>query len=253
MMSGALGGQERRKRKETQARQGRLQQEEIALAKKKAKRKISTGRAILQGRPEGNGTGVDVGPPASAPKPAKTTPEAGTSPGPGGTPRKPDWRALIFPAVLMVLSLTILIRGPFVGKTPQTQASAGGAPNTAVPLNLTLPEEGIQTLPPAVWLSALKKAGASNSVILDVRTPGEVASGKIALEGYEFLNLDYYDPAFDQQLNRLDKEKTYFVYCSTGYRSGQVIQRMKTLGFKRAFSLSGGITEFRRSGLSANP
>jgi phage shock protein E len=54
-------------------------------------------------------------------------------------------------------------------------------------------------------------------------------------------------------LNRLDKEKTYFVYCSTGYRSGQVIQRMKTLGFKRAFNLSGGITEFRRSGLSANP
>ncbi|MHA2620727.1 MAG: rhodanese-like domain-containing protein [bacterium JZ-2024 1] len=170
----------------------------------------------------------------------------------GVAPARPGMSRLIFPLILMAISITILIRGAFVGKAEQSQSpdsgtSAGGM--LSLPENVRLPNEGFQTLSPPIWLAALKKSETANTVILDVRTPGEASSGVIAPEGYRFLNLDFNDEAFEQHLNRLEKDKTYFVYCSTGYRSGLALDLMKGLGFKRAFNLSGGITEYRRSGL----
>lgn len=216
------------------------------MAKKKAKRKrVELEKSVRSETPKGVTEG-----------PAREEGIRGTG---GGTPSeqgvaaaRPGMSRLIFPLILMAISITILLRGAFVGKaeqsaSPESGTSAGGI--SSLPENVTLPDAGFQTLSPPVWLAALKKSGTANTVILDVRTPGETRSGVIAPEGYAFMNLDFNDEAFEQQVNRLEKDKTYFLYCSTGYRSGLTLDLMRSLGFKRAFNLSGGITEYRRSGL----
>jgi rhodanese-related sulfurtransferase len=84
----------------------------------------------------------------------------------------------------------------------------------------------------------------SQFIILDVRTPQEFDAGHI--EGA--LNLDFYSPSFQTELDKLDKGKTYFVYCRTGNRSGQAVKMMESLGFRAAYNLSDGIAEWIASG-----
>ncbi|MFA7191994.1 MAG: DUF2202 domain-containing protein [Candidatus Paceibacterota bacterium] len=76
-----------------------------------------------------------------------------------------------------------------------------------------------------------------NSVLVDVRTPGEFAEGHI--DGA--TNIDFENKNFIDEVQKLDKEKTYFVYCRSGSRSGQAISIMKSNGFKNIFELEGGI------------
>lgn len=75
------------------------------------------------------------------------------------------------------------------------------------------------------------------AVILDVRTPSEFASG--AIPGA--LNINFMGADFDRKIDRLDKTKTYFVYCRSGNRSGQACQLMAQKGFSNLFNLSGGL------------
>ena len=59
---------------------------------------------------------------------------------------------------------------------------------------------------------------AEGTVIIDVRTPGEFASGH--LEGA--LNIDVQSPDFAAQVSQLDPTQEYFIYCRSGNRSGYV-------------------------------
>jgi phage shock protein E len=81
-------------------------------------------------------------------------------------------------------------------------------------------------------------------VILDVRTPGEFASGH--LEGA--VNIDYYDEGFKQKIGNLDRGKTYLVYCRSGSRSSRAFALMKSLGFSTVYEMRGGITAWMESG-----
>lgn len=76
-----------------------------------------------------------------------------------------------------------------------------------------------------------------NVVLLDVRTPGEVAQGKI--EGS--IAIDFFANDFQTKISALDKNKSYFIYCRSGQRSGQACQMMGQLGFESLVNLEGGI------------
>lgn len=82
-------------------------------------------------------------------------------------------------------------------------------------------------------------------VVLDVRTPEEYAGGRIA----DSVNIDFYDADFASQLDALDKETPYFVYCRSGNRSGQTIDIMRDLGFAEVYELDGGIGAWAAAGL----
>jgi rhodanese-related sulfurtransferase len=73
--------------------------------------------------------------------------------------------------------------------------------------------------------------------VLDIRTPREFKSGHI--RGARLL--DYYSSDFVERLKRLDREKTYLVYCRSGNRSGKSLTIFKRLGFRRVFHLDTGI------------
>jgi|688.fasta_scaffold569482_2 rhodanese-related sulfurtransferase len=76
-------------------------------------------------------------------------------------------------------------------------------------------------------------------VVLDVRTPGEVSEGII---NGSTMFIDYNSSDFEQQLDGLDKSKTYLVYCRSGNRSGKACHTMLDKGFKQVYNLDGGIS-----------
>ena len=78
---------------------------------------------------------------------------------------------------------------------------------------------------------------AEGTVIIDVRTPGEFASGH--LEGA--LNIDVQSPDFAAQVSQLDPTQEYFIYCRSGNRSGQAISQMSNMGFTSM--INGGSVE----------
>lgn len=65
------------------------------------------------------------------------------------------------------------------------------------------------------------------TVVIDVRTPAEFAGGH--LEGA--VNIDVQSPDFDALVTQLDPAGSYYVYCRSGNRSAQAIDRMTALGF----------------------
>ena len=81
-------------------------------------------------------------------------------------------------------------------------------------------------------------------IIIDVRTPGEYEEGH--LKGAE--NIDVSSPTFLDDLNALDKNAQYSIYCRSGNRSSQVLQIMKASGFKDVLDLQGGIVAWDRAG-----
>lgn len=79
---------------------------------------------------------------------------------------------------------------------------------------------------------------SEESVIIDVRTDDEFSTGYI--EGA--VNIDFYmGSKFISEIDKLDKSKSYFIYCKSGARSGQTCELMKQKGFKKVYNLEGGI------------
>lgn len=79
-------------------------------------------------------------------------------------------------------------------------------------------------------------------ILLDVRTPQEIAAGK--LEGA--VEMDIMNPNFQTQLNELDKQKTYVVYCRSGRRSDRACQMMGEMGFTNYYNLEGGMNAYQQ-------
>ena len=80
-----------------------------------------------------------------------------------------------------------------------------------------------------------------NFVILDVRTPEEFLGEYIE----NAVNLDYYSDTFRNNLDKLDKNKTYLIYCRSGRRSENALNIMKELDFREVYNMLGGIVKWK--------
>ena len=81
----------------------------------------------------------------------------------------------------------------------------------------------------------------NDSVIIDVRTPEEFEIYRIP----DSINIDFNNPVFFmQEIQKLDKNVSYYIYCRTGVRSANSCLLMKELGFDRTHNLLGGIVEW---------
>jgi len=76
----------------------------------------------------------------------------------------------------------------------------------------------------------------------DVRKPSEIAEGKILNSAKE---LDFYSDDFKSELEELDKNGKYIMYCRSGGRSGKTLKMMKDMGFKHAYNVLGGMKGYR--------
>jgi len=82
-------------------------------------------------------------------------------------------------------------------------------------------------------------------IVLDVRTEEERAARRLE----NTSNLDFYSDVFADELDDLDKSKTYLVYCRSGNRSGQTFEMMKEMGFAEVYDVQGGIVQWIEDGL----
>jgi phage shock protein E len=87
-------------------------------------------------------------------------------------------------------------------------------------------------------------AEAEGRVLLDVRTPAEVAEGHLA----GAVLIDLQGPDFRAAVAELPRDEPYFVYCRTGNRSGQAIEIMRELGFTDLVN-GGGFDDLAEAGL----
>lgn len=84
------------------------------------------------------------------------------------------------------------------------------------------------------------RLGNSDFVVIDVRTAGEYATRHIK----QALNIDYYSTTFQNDINALDKKKTYLLYCGSGTRSGKTLDIMKYQGFMQVYNMMYGFNTF---------
>jgi phage shock protein E len=87
-------------------------------------------------------------------------------------------------------------------------------------------------------------AEAADRVLIDVRTPGEVAEGHLT----DAVLLDFQDPGFRDAIAELPRDEAYFVYCRSGNRSGQAIELMREMGFGDLVN-GGAYDDLARAGL----
>ncbi|NGP87670.1 rhodanese-like domain-containing protein [Aliifodinibius halophilus] len=81
-----------------------------------------------------------------------------------------------------------------------------------------------------------KELDQKGGIVIDVRTQEEYDAGHIARVDYQY---DYLSGEFEAQLDSLDKDKTYYLYCRSGNRSGKSLKLMKKYGFKNVYNVGG--------------
>lgn len=74
--------------------------------------------------------------------------------------------------------------------------------------------------------------------VIDIRTPEEIALGKITANA---LEINFYDDTFKQQIAELNPGDKYLVYCRSGNRSNKSLDVFSGLGFSNVRELDGGI------------
>lgn len=86
---------------------------------------------------------------------------------------------------------------------------------------------------------------AEKGVLIDLRTASEQKKGIIA----GAVLLDFFSDNFEASLAKMDKSKTYFIYCASGGRSSEAAETMFKLGFKHIIDLDGGIKKWKEANL----
>jgi len=89
-----------------------------------------------------------------------------------------------------------------------------------------------------------KRSGDPDFVLLDVRTRKEFDAERIA----GAVMVDYNSPSFRDKIAKLDRSKSYLVYCRTGYRTNGAVKVMRELGFPNVIVFPGGITKWKEAG-----
>jgi len=90
-----------------------------------------------------------------------------------------------------------------------------------------------------IGVNELYTADQQKKVLLDTRTREEYEVSHIP--GAIWIGYDSFEPS---KVKNLDPTKEVIVYCSVGYRSEKIGQRLKNLGFKNVRNLYGSIFEW---------
>jgi rhodanese-related sulfurtransferase len=135
----------------------------------------------------------------------------------------------------MLAVILTLISGCAASTTSSSPASTAHTIPAVVVKNLTVAQ---------TYDLIQQNKGNDKFVILDVRTPDEYASGHIAGS----ILIDFNAANFKDEVNKLDKDLTYLIYCRSGNRSASAAKVMVENGFKDVYNMTGGINEWQAAG-----
>ena len=79
------------------------------------------------------------------------------------------------------------------------------------------------------------------NILLDVRTPAEFAEGHVP----GAVNIDVKNPNFEEEIQKLDTKKNYFIYCKSGVRAKLATEKMQEKGFKNAKNFKDGMSTYK--------
>ena len=79
------------------------------------------------------------------------------------------------------------------------------------------------------------------NVLLDVRTPEEFAAGHVP----GAVNIDVKNPNFEEEIQKLDTKKNYFIYCKSGVRAKLATEKMQEKGLKNAKNFKDGMSTYK--------
>ena len=82
---------------------------------------------------------------------------------------------------------------------------------------------------------------SKKNVLLDVRTPEEFAAGHVP----GAVNIDVKNPNFEEEIQKLDTKKNYFIYCKSGVRAKLATEKMQEKGFKNAKNFKDGMSTYK--------
>jgi|APTNR8051073442_1049403.scaffolds.fasta_scaffold00571_6 rhodanese-related sulfurtransferase len=135
---------------------------------------------------------------------------------------------------LAILLFLIAVTVPTVSaQTTQPAYSTSGSVSANSPALLS----------PKLFKKQFKKA--KNKVLIDVRTPKEFAEGHLK----KAQNIDYQGDNFEEQIGKLDKSKTYYLYCRSGKRTIGAAEVMQKTGFENIVVLEGGLLAWKEQRL----
>ncbi|WP_142783488.1 MBL fold metallo-hydrolase [Changchengzhania lutea] len=81
--------------------------------------------------------------------------------------------------------------------------------------------------------------------ILDVRKDGEYKSMHLKGDHVQHFSLDY----INDNMNAIDQDKTYYLYCAGGYRSVIAASILKARGFKNLVDIAAGFETLKKTSL----
>ncbi len=101
--------------------------------------------------------------------------------------------------------------------------------------------EGTVPVMKAQKLDSLKKSG-TNIVLLDARRPNEYKVSHI--EGARFID---YDDFKKSDVNDIPKDAAVVVYCTAGYRSERIGEKLQKMGYSNVSNLFGGLLDWKNN------
>ncbi len=136
---------------------------------------------------------------------------------------------------LLLLSVSLVTGAALMGGCVGRETGTSSQQTTQIIEDIT---------PQEAYTSIQENQDNPDFAIIDVRTPEEFTEGHI--EGA--INIDFYSETFPDELNILDKNKAYLIYCRSGGRSGDALVIMASLDFKEVHNMTGGIIQWEAEG-----
>jgi phage shock protein E len=171
------------------------------------------------------GSGPPTAPMLPAPTPADAPPPRPMPPAPTPMERPVRITTTLAAAAFAVVTLAACSSADAVDNPPASAAEPPGIVRVGAQEAVALLDE------------------RDDLTVIDVRTPAEFAEGH--LEDAELV--DIYEPAFRDEIDGLDRDGSYVLYCRTGNRSGQAAAFMRELGFTEVYD-AGGLADLAEAG-----
>lgn len=144
--------------------------------------------------------------------------------------------------MLLILSVSLIIGVVLTGGCSSSESGIKTTETTSQEIPLDI----INNITPQEANTMIEEnQNNPDFIILDVRTPEEYAAGHIE----NSVMIDFYADTFRKDIDKLDKSKTYLIYCRSGSRSFNSASIMAELGFKNIYNMMGGIIRWRAEGL----
>lgn len=101
----------------------------------------------------------------------------------------------------------------------------------------------MQSISVQTFKQQLAQENAADTLIIDVRTPGEYRAEHIL--GVSNLPIG----ELESQLNTLRQYRHIYVHCASGNRSKQACQKLNQLGLTNIINVEGGLNGWKQAGL----